>query len=283
MSYDELTEKEIEFLRQKSIQIRKSVIEILGDLGFGHIGGSMSIIETLVILYYKLMNVTPDNYKDRNRNRLVLSKGHAGPSLYCILSDLKFFPKDWLFTVNRGGTRLPSHCDMNLTPGIDMTTGSLGHGLSIGVGIALANKMDGIKKNTYVVIGDGESNEGQIWEAAMAAKHYKLSDLIVFTDYNKLCLDGYLHDIMDISDITSKWNAFGWNVQRIYGHNLRELYFAITQAKKENSRPNMIVLDTIKGKDCSFAENTVQSHHMKFDKKMADDAISILEKKSIFG
>ena len=235
-------------LQKKARDIRKLAIEAICGLGIGHIGGSMSIVETLVILYHKFMKIDPKNPRMKERDRLVMSKGHAGPALYSILADLGYFPKEWLKTLNRGGTRLPSHCDMNLTPGIDMTTGSLGQGLSAAVGMAIASRMDKLPGRIYAIIGDGECNEGQVWEAAMAAAHFKLSTITCFLDYNKMGLDGWLADVMDIADITAKWVAFEWFVQRVDGHDFDALERAILAAQKETRRPSMIVLDTIKGK-----------------------------------
>jgi transketolase len=276
-----MDDQELRKLRLKARDIRKTVIEAIGNLGIGHIGGCMSIVETLVILYYKFMNIDPANPKKPDRDKLVLSKGHAGPTLYGILSDLGYFPKEWLATLNRGGSRLPSHCDMNLTPGVDMTTGSLGHGLSAGVGMAIGHKLDKRDSTIYVVIGDGECNEGQVWEAAMAAAQFGLDNLIVFLDYNKMELDGTMDEVMDIADITSKWVSFNWFVQRIDGHDFRQLERAIERAQHERHRPAMIVLDTIKGKGCSFAENRVESHNMVFDLAKAREAIAVLDREQI--
>jgi transketolase len=216
-----------------------------------------------------------------DRDKLVLSKGHAGPTLYSILADKGFFPEEWLDTLNKGGSKLPSHCDMNLTPGVDMTTGSLGQGFSCSIGLALGDRMNDYDNIIYSIIGDGESNEGQIWEAAMAGAQYKLSNLIAFTDYNKMELDGYMHEIMDISDITSKWLSFGWYVQRVDGHDFRELDRAVLNAKAESCRPSMIILDTVKGKGFFPGEGQVASHNMKFDIDKAREAVAVLEKESI--
>lgn len=273
-----LDEEQKRIFRVKANQIREMTILSIGKLGVGHIGGAMSIIDILTLLYYKHLGITTENWPKRDRNSFVLSKGHAGPALYCILADKGFFPKETLDTLNRGGTILPSHCDMNLTPGIDMTTGSLGQGLSCAVGMALANKMDGIDQKIYAVIGDGESNEGQIWEAAMAGSQYKLNNLIVFTDYNKMEIDGYVEDVMDIADITSKWLSFGWYVQRVDGHDFSAMDTAINKAKAEKSRPSMIILDTVKGKGFSPGEGKLESHNMKFTYKIAEEAVAQLNK-----
>jgi len=265
-------------LRKKAKQIREMTILSIGKLGMGHIGGALSIVDIITLLYYKHMSITPENWGKRERDKFVLSKGHAGPALYCILADKGFFPKETLDTLNRGGTILPSHCDMNLTPGIDMTTGSLGQGLSCAVGMALANKMDDVDRTIYAVIGDGESNEGQIWEAAMAGSQYKLNNLIVFTDYNKMEIDGFVEDVMDIADITSKWISFGWYVQRVDGHDFSAMDTAISRAKEEQCRPSMIILDTVKGKGFSPGEGKLESHNMKFTYETAEEAVAQLNK-----
>lgn len=273
-----MEELELSKLQAKAREVRKAVIEAIGSVGIGHIGGCMSIVETLVILYHKFLRVDPADPRKPDRDKLILSKGHAGPTLYAILADLGFFPREWLATLNRGGSRLPSHCDMNLTPGVDMTTGSLGHGLSAGVGMAIGHRLDKLPGRIYVVIGDGECNEGQVWEAAMAAAQFGLDNLIAFLDYNKMELDGYMEEVMDIADITAKWVSFNWFVQRIDGHDYRQLEKAILRAQAQRGRPSMIVLDTVKGKGCSFAENRVESHHMVFDITKAREAIAILDR-----
>ena len=278
---EQLTEKEIYELQAKAKEIRKKTIMAIGKLGVGHIGGAMSVADLLTILYYRHMRIDVNNPKKADRDKLVLSKGHAGPTLYSILSDKGFFPDHWLDTLNRGGSRLPSHCDMNLTPGIDMTTGSLGQGFSCAVGLALGDRMNGCENMIYTVIGDGESNEGQVWEAAMAAAQYRLGNLIAFTDYNKMELDGWMYEIMDIADITSKWLAFGWYVQRVNGHDFMELDRAIMNAHKEKNRPSMIILDTVKGKGFDFGEGRLDSHNMKFDISIAEKAVEALDEKAV--
>ncbi|NOY09239.1 MAG: transketolase [Spirochaetes bacterium] len=269
---------ELVLLKRKAKEIRKLTIDQIGYLGVGHIGGSLSVVEVLTLLYYRHMRIDPAKPKKRDRDQLILSKGHAGPALYSILADKGYFPKEWLHTLNIGGTNLPSHCDMVRTPGIDMTTGSLGQGISAAIGKALGNKIDGISSYIYVIIGDGESNEGQIWESAMAAAHFKLPQIIAFTDYNKLQIDGYTYDVMDLEDITSKWLSFGWFVQRIDGHDMQAVDRAIVKAKDEKCRPSMIILDTIKGKGAFFAEGVITNHNMVFNYETAVKAIKILDK-----
>lgn len=264
-------------LEEKALRIRSLTIDAIGYLGVGHIGGSMSIVEVLTILYYKHMNVDPNDMKNRDRDQLVLSKGHAGPTLYSVLADKGYFPEEWLHTLNQGGTRLPSHADMYLTPGIDMTAGSLGQGLSAGIGKAFAHRLDGIESTIYVIMGDGENNEGQVWEAALSAAHYGLSNIIAFTDYNKMQIDGYTQDIMDLDDLGAKWTGFGWKVLRVDGHDFAALDRAIRKAKAEECRPTMIILDTIKGKGAYFAEAKLSNHNMPFDYETAKEAIRRLE------
>jgi transketolase len=271
MSNDGLSE-----LKGKAKEIRIKTIDSIGFLGVGHIGGAMSIVELLTILYYRKMNIDPMNPKMADRDKLVLSKGHAGPALYSTLAQKGFFPEEWLHTLNQGGTRLPSHCDMNMTPGIDMTTGSLGQGLSSAIGLALAMRLDKIDRNVFAIIGDGESQEGQNWEAAMAASQFKLNKLIAFTDYNKMQIDGYTKDIMPIDDLEAKWSAFGWNTDRIDGHDFKALDIAIDNARRSKEKPTMIILDTIKGKGCSFAEGKLTNHNMTFSYEQAKEAIRAL-------
>lgn len=268
--------KELDILKQKANNIRITTIDTIGYLGVGHIGGALSIVELLTILYYKYIDTSPLELKKKHRDKLVLSKGHAGPTLYCILADKGFFPKEWLHTLNKCGTNLPSHCDMNRTPGIDMTTGSLGQGISTAIGLALANRLDNIKNKVYLVIGDGESQEGQIWEGAMAAAHFGLNNLIAFTDNNKMQIDGYTSDIMNIEDIVKKWESFGWYTQRVDGHSFIELEKAIEKVHQEKKRPSMIVMDTIKGKGAYFAEGKLENHNMSFDYNTALEAIKYL-------
>lgn len=264
-------------LDKLSLQVRIHVVKAIGDLGIGHIGGSMSIVEVLTALYFELMDVDPQNPLKNDRDRLVLSKGHAGPSLYAVLAMKGFFPLDWLATLNRGGTKLPSHCDRNLTPGIDMSTGSLGQGFSAAIGLALGSRMNSYNNWVYAIIGDGESQEGQVWEGAMAAAHYHLDRLIAFTDYNKMNIDGYTRDIMNLDDLGAKWSAFNWHVQRVDGHSAGNIIEAVGRAKQERGRPSMIILDTIKGKGCSFAEGKFASHNMPVKPEDRDETLRILK------
>lgn len=263
----------------KCRKIRRDILTQIGTLGVGHIGGSFSIVELLVVLYNNHMNIDPKNPNMDGRDRLIVSKGHSGPAVYAILCDMGYFDKSWLLTLNKSGTNLPSHCDMNKTPGVDMTTGSLGQGFSCAVGIAKASKLrkDGAK--IYTIIGDGESQEGQIWEAGMFAFHNKLDNLIAFTDYNKLQLDGETKDICNIDPIDKKWKAFGWNVVIVNnGNNCEEVDSAIKKCKGfSNGKPNMVILNTKKGYGLSFVEKArLSNHSMPISKEMFDEGMKEL-------
>lgn len=272
-----MQQEKVRDLSITACDVRMNTLRSIGNLGVGHVGGAMSIVEVLTYLYYHEMHVDPSSPRMADRDRLVLSKGHAGPALYSILAMKGFFPMDWLDTLNRGGTRLPSHCDRNLTPGIDMTTGSLGQGLSSAIGIALAGRIDDSPHRVFAIIGDGESQEGQIWEAAMTAAQFKIGTLISFTDANKMQIDGLTADIMNIECLVDKWTSFGWHTQRIDGHDFAALAAAIEAAKKETERPSMIILDTVKGKGCTFAENKVSSHNMNVSPEQLAEALAALE------
>jgi len=246
---------------------------MIGSLGKGHVGGSLSIVDLLVILYYEQMNIDPSQPRMENRDRLVMSKGHAGPALYALLAMKGYFDPSEITTLNRPGTALPSHCDMNLTKGVDMTTGSLGQGLSAAVGMAIASRLDAKGFYVYCVIGDGESQEGQIWEASMFARQMKLGNLIVFLDSNGLQIDGHLEQINLLDPPGDKWRAFGWNVQEINGHDMVAINAAIDKAKLCNDLPNMIILKTVKGKGWKKIEGAVKSHSMPITQEDVADAL----------
>jgi len=266
-----------ERLERFAADIRIETIKMFADAGYGHIGGAMSIADVLAVLYGHVMDIDPKNPLWEKRDRLVLSKGHSGPALYSALALKGYFPMEELKTLNKGGTNLPSHCDRQKTPGIDMTTGSLGQGVSTAMGIAMGIRMRGQKSYTYLIIGDGELQEGQVWEGAQFAAHQKLDRLIAFIDYNKKQLDGKVKDICDPLDIPKKFESFGWNAQIIKGYDVREIYNAIAAAKNETGKPSVIVLDTIKGKGCSFAEKADFNHYMIITGEMAEEAIKDIE------
>lgn len=258
-------------------EIRALTLKCVASLGSGHIGGSLSIVDVLTVLYYKHMNVDPKNPKMEGRDRLVVSKGHAGPAVYATLAHKGYFDEKELNTLNKFGTNLPSHCDMNKTIGIDMTTGSLGQGISCAVGLAMGSKIKKDGARIYCIIGDGESQEGQVWEAAMFAHHHKLDNFTVFLDYNKLQLDDYLDNINTLGDVKAKWEAFGFHTIYINGNNLDEIDRAIVEAKNTTGVPTMIILDTIKGKGASFVEKaTIKNHSMPVTEENLQEALKEL-------
>jgi transketolase len=270
-------EHKILSLKKKATEIRINTLEMLGNLGFGHVGGSMSVTELLTALYYgDLMRYNPRKPHWEGRDWLIMSKGHAGPTLYTILATLGFFPLSELPTLNQGGTHLPSHCDRNLTPGVDMTTGSLGLGMSVAVGVALGHRLEGKNNRVYLIVGDGECQEGQVWEAALYAVQKELSSLITFVDYNHQQLDGYTKDINDLGDLRSKFECFGWHAQEIDGHDFFQIFDAVGKAWKEKKRPSVIVMNTIKGKGCTYAEGVLKNHHMVVTEENTKEALQCL-------
>lgn len=268
----------VQMLQEKADEIRKLTIQEIGELGVGHIGGCLSICEVLSALYFDIMKIDAENPEMEDRDRFVLSKGHGGPAVYAALALKGFLKKSELATLNRPNTHLPSHCDRNLTNGIDMTTGSLGQGFSAAVGMAAAANMDHKDLFVYTVIGDGESQEGQVWEAAMFAAGKQLDHLIAFTDYNKMQIDGMIESVNGLYPLDKKWEAFGWHVQSVDGHNIQEILNAVDNAKKIPGRPSMILLNTIKGKGAYFCENMVKSHNMQITPEMWKKAVDLLDR-----
>lgn len=264
-------------LQKFAVSIRKETMRAIGTLGVGHVGGALSICDVLAVLYGGEMNIDPADPHKEDRDWLVCSKGHAGPAVYATLALKGFFPKEELLTLNKPGTNLPSHCDMNRTPGIDMTTGSLGQGTSSAVGIACGNRKKGLDNYTYLIIGDGESQEGQVWEAALFAAQHKLSHLIAFTDYNKCQIDGTISEVCELGDLAGKYEAFGWYAQSVDGHDVEQISEAIHKAKQQGKRPSMIVLNTVKGKGVSLAEGKVGSHNMPVTREQMEQAMAELD------
>lgn len=252
---------------------RYIITDMICRAGSGHIGEALSIVEILHTLYFRIMKVDPQNPKWEGRDRLVLSKGHAAPVLYVALAEKGFFDKKWLKTLNEDGTKLPSHADARTVPGIDATTGSLGQGLSVACGISCAAKGNNEKHHVFCIIGDGESNEGQNWEAAMFAAHNKLDNLIAITDYNKLQIDGTTDEILSLEPLTDKWKAFGWEVFEANGHDWDDLYQTLQQAKAVKGKPAMVIAHTIKAKGCGIVENTAGSHNIKVPDQATYDKI----------
>jgi transketolase len=272
-------------LAQICNNIRKDIIEMIYRGGSGHPGGSLSAVEILVCLYFQIMKIDPNNPEWGERDLFILSKGHAAPLLYAVLTNRGFFAREELFTFNQPGTRLQKHIDMHLVPGAELSTGSLAQGLSVAVGMALGLKNDAKKRRVFVLIGDGECQEGQIWEAAMFAAHNQLANLLVFLDNNKCQVDGYTDSVCRIEPIEDKWSSFGWNVQRVDGHDIDRLLLIINKAAREINKPSIIIADTIKGKGISFMENKPEWHAkdislMEYDQAMAELDNSKIREKS---
>lgn len=269
----------IDEIRRLSADIRINTIKGIAGVGFGHIGGSMSIADVLAVLYGAVLNVRPDEPKWDDRDYLVLSKGHCGPALYAALALKGYYPMNWLETINAPETRLPSHADGCKTPGIDISTGSLGQGMSSAAGIALGNQMLGKDNYTYCIVGDGECQEGQIWEGVMFSVHHRLDHLIVFVDNNRRQLDGYLEEIQNPLDLEKKFEAFGCHASTVCGYDLEAIYRAVLRAKKAKEQMSVIILETEKGMGCSFAEKESFNHYMSFDREMAENACDEIERR----
>lgn len=254
-------------LQKKACDIRADVVTLIHKAGCGHIGGDMSEVEALVALYYKHLNCSPENAADPDRDRFVLSKGHSVETLYCILADRGYFDKAELMeTYSAYGSRFIGHPN-NKIPGIEMNSGSLGHGLSVAVGMAKAGKMDGRDYHVYAVLGDGELAEGSVWEGVMAGGHFKLDNLTALVDRNRLQISGSTEDVMAQDSQEARWAAFGWNVVSIPGNDMAAVDSALTLAKETKGKPTVIILNTTKGCSVSFMENLAVWHH-----KVMDDA-----------
>ena len=249
----------VDELREISKKARLHIIEMVYGAKSGHPGGSLSIIDVLTVLYFREMRVDPVNPTDPGRDLFVLSKGHASPALYSILSLKGYFPEDLLTGFRKISSKLEGHVHYGV-PGVEASTGSLGQGMGVGVGMALASKLDGKKNWIYVVIGDGEIEEGSIWESFMAGYKYRLNNLIVILDRNMIQLDGFTEDIMPMMEIKNKVESFGWNVLEIDGHNYDEIISAIEKAKKSKEYPTLIIARTVKGKGVSYMENNPKYH-----------------------
>lgn len=257
-------------------EIRTELIRTFKQRGNGHIGGSLSMVDLLAVLYSGTMKIDPAKPTWKERDMLVCSKGHAGPALYATLALKGYFPKEWLMTLNEGGTNLPSHCDRNHTPGIDASTGSLGQGISQAVGMALGAKQNKSDQTVYCIVGDGECQEGQVWEAAMFAAHFKLDNMILFVDWNKKQLDGALEEIMGLGDIGQKFADFGWHTQTVPGADHAAILSAIESAKAQKGIPSAIILDTIKGAGIPMMEARQFCHHMVLPPEMCDEMLDYL-------
>ena len=268
--------RDIKYLENQAREVRKLSIKAIGQLGVGHIGGVLSIVDVVTALFFDVMNIDEKDPGKADRDRFILSKGHGGPAIYAALALRDFIDVSELDTLNRPNTKLPSHCDRVLTRGIDMSTGSLGQGFSAATGMAVAAQMDQSPLYVYTIIGDGESQEGQIWEAAMLAGSRKLDNLIAFTDYNRMQIDGTTDDINGLDPLDAKWRAFNWHVQVIDGHDMAAILTAVEAAQQTKGQPSMIILKTIKGKGAKFCEGQLTSHNMPVTEAMWKEAYQAL-------
>lgn len=274
---NQLTMEEIKLLNEKAKNIRIDILKAITKANSGHTGGSLSIADLLTLLFFHEMNINPANPKMENRDRLVISKGHGAPALYAALAEKGYFPKEEMDFLRQINHMLQGHPDMKHTPGVDMTTGSLGQGFSAACGMALAAKMDHADWRVYTILGDGELEEGQIWEAAMYAAHYKLDHLTAFIDNNGLQIDGAITDVMSSLPIDKKFSAFGWNVITVNGHNMAELHNAIEEARNIKGKPTMIIMKTVKGKGIPEIEGKASWHGKAPSSEECERFVKMLE------
>jgi transketolase len=252
--------KSLEELQAIALRVRREIIEMIGAAGSGHPGGSLSAVEILVELYFDYMRIDPANPKWPDRDRFILSKGHAAPVLYAVMAEAGYTPIDQLNTLRKLGSIYQGHPDMRFIPSLEASTGSLGEGLSLAIGMGLAARLDGRGYRTYVMLGDGEIQEGQNWEAAMAAAFHKVDNIVAIVDYNGIQLDGFVKDIMEVAPLAEKWRAFGWHTLEIDGNDLPAVQKAFREAEATKGKPTCIVAHTIKGKGVSFMENNPKFH-----------------------
>lgn len=258
-------------------EIRLETARSVTERGFGHLPGSLSVVDMLAYLYGGEMKFDPQNPKWDGRDLLVMSKGHAGPAVYAALALKGFFPLEELLTLNQPGTRLPSHCDGQLTPGVDMTTGSLGQGVSTAIGLQLANQLAGNDRRTFLFVGDGESNEGQVWEGAMFSAHHKMHNLCWIYDYNRKQLDGPIEDVIEMGDVAAKFRSFDFNVVEIDGHDMEQIDAAIRSFNEETERPTCIVMHTNKGQGVQELIEMKLNHHIRLAEDQSENILSTLE------
>ncbi len=256
----DITDSSIQEVASHALTMRQDIIRMLGESGSGHTGGSLSAADIMACLYFWEMNVDPQNPQQQDRDRFILSKGHAAPVLYAALAEKGFFPKADLTRLRKLGSPLQGHPDMRKVPGVDASTGSLGQGISWAVGMALAGKMDGRNHRVYALLGDGEIEEGIVWEALMAASHYRLDNLTAILDHNGLQIDGQICEVMSPEPVGDKFRAFGWETLLVDGHNHRQIMEALATARTITGKPVVILADTVKGKGCSFMENRAEWH-----------------------
>ena len=274
--------KDITKLNLIAVRIRKHIIEMLYKAKSGHPGGSLSAVDALVALYFVQMKLNPKKPNDPNRDRFILSKGHAAPALYAVLAERGYFPVDELKKLRMINCMLQGHPVCTYIPGVEASTGSLGHGLSFANGVALAGKLDKKKYNVYAMLGDGETGEGQVWEAAAVAAHYKLDNLTAMIDRNFLQIDGNTEDVLKLESVRDRWSSFGWNTIEIDGHDIEKIINALEEAKAHERQPTMIILNTTKGKGVSFMENNVDFHGVppnEIERNIAIEELTHAEKR----
>lgn len=264
-------------LKEMAKKLRRHVITMTTAAGSGHPGGSLSAADIVTALYFKVMRHNPQDPQWADRDRFILSKGHAAPILYAALAESGYFPVEELATLRKLGSRLQGHTDRNLTPGVEMSTGSLGMGLSFGIGVALAARLDHRDYCTYVLLSDGECEEGETWEATLSAAQFKVDNLVAIVDYNRMQLSGWTRDIMDLEPLEQKWQAFGWHTIDIDGHDFNQILAALQDAQKIKTKPTVIIAHTIKGKGVSFMENNVKFHGEVATPEEAEKALKELE------
>ncbi len=272
-----MDQQKIRELSVMANKVRKHALTAVYSANSGHPGGSLSIADVLTLLYFEKMNIDPKNPKMPERDRFVLSKGHTAPALYGVLAERGFFPKEDIKTFRHIGSYLQGHPDMKNIPGVDMSTGSLGQGVSAAGGMALAAKLDNKDYRVYAILGDGELEEGQVWEQAMFAAHYKLDNLTIFVDFNGLQIDGDIKEVMNPTPIDKKFDAFGWNVILADAHDFSELSDAIDRAKEVKGKPTAIIMNSVKGKNVSFMENNAGWHGAAPNKEQYEQAIAELD------
>jgi len=266
-----------EDLKSIAKRLRRDIVTMIGKAGSGHPGGSLSAVEITTALYWKILRHKPADPQWKDRDRFVLSKGHAAPVLYAVLAECGYFPKAELATLRRLDSHLQGHADRTSTPGVEMSSGSLGQGLSFAVGAALAGRLNGQSYRVYALLSDGECDEGQTWEAAMAAAHYKVDNLTAIVDNNSIQLSGFNKDIMNIEPLNKKWDAFSWHVIEVDGHDFPQVLDALEKARKVKNQPTVIIAHTIKGKGVSFMENNVDFHGKAPDAEQLEKALKELE------
>jgi len=255
------SEKEIARLKELAKTVRKTAVKMVHDARSSHLGGALSMTDILTVLYGAVLKVDPKNPEKNERDLFILSKGHACSAYYAVLCELGFFPKEWLDTYCKDGSLLAGHATHYKVPGVEISTGSLGHGLPVGCGMALAAKRDTKKNRVYVLIGDGECDEGSIWEAALFAAHHKLNNLTVIVDYNKIQSLGSVNEVLGLEPLADKWKSFGWSTLEVDGHNIEELLNAFAASAKIKDAPVCIIAHTVKGKGVSFMENQLAWHY----------------------